>query len=93
MTSYCSQRRKGLADGATTDAIIRRWMPLVDGLGFCGVCAHATSAPLRPPSLRAITSSTIRSPTSFRNSALNCGSPLWLEDLVGLARNLLKVTH
>ena len=70
-------------------------MPLVDGLGFLRrLRAHET--PRATPV--AIVTGDYFLDDSVSNELRELGAelrfkPLWLEDLVGLARNLLKVTH
>src|SRR3979409_1084075 len=89
---------KGLieAEHHLPDAIILDLrMPLVDGLGFLRRLRaqrdhHATPV--------AIVTGDYFLDDSVSNELQELGAelrfkPLWLEDLVGLARNLLKVTH
>ena len=70
-------------------------MPLVDGLGFLRrLRAHET--PRATPV--AIVTGDYFLDDSVSNELRELGAelrfkPLWLEDLVGLARNLLKVSH
>ena len=84
------------AEQSHPDAIILDLrMPLVDGLGFLRrLRAHADqrSTPV------AIVTGDYFLDESISNELHELGAelrfkPLWLEDLVGLARNLLKVTH
>ena len=88
----------GLAEAAAShpDAIILDLrMPLIDGLGFLRrLRAHddQRSTPV------AIVTGDYFLDDSVSNELQELGAelrfkPLWLEDLVGLARNLLKVTH
>lgn len=89
---------KGLeeAEQSHPDAIILDLrMPLIDGLGFLrrlrAFEAHSTT-PV------AIVTGDYFLDDSISNELRELGAelrykPLWLEDLVGLARNLLKVTH
>jgi two-component system, OmpR family, response regulator len=78
------------------DAIILDMrMPLVDGLGFL--------RRLRAQNAHSATPVAIVTGDYFLDDAVSAElralgaelrfKPLWLEDLVGLARNLLKVTH
>ena len=89
---------KGLieAEQSHPDAIILDLrMPLVDGLGFL--------RRLRARNEHSTTPVAIVTGDYFLDDAVSAElrelgaelrfKPLWLEDLVGLARNLLKVTH
>ncbi len=89
---------KGLIEAQQShpDAIILDLrMPLVDGLGFL--------RRLRAHEEHAATPVAIVTGDYFLDDAVSAElrelgaelrfKPLWLEDLVGLARNLLKVTH
>ena len=68
-------------------------MPLLDGLGSCAPAVAARSASdARWRSSPATTFSTTRVQRMRELGAELRYKPLWLEDLVGLARNLLKVT-
>ncbi|MGH9140158.1 MAG: response regulator [Vicinamibacterales bacterium] len=89
---------KGLAEAEENhpDAIILDLrMPLVDGLGFLRRLRanhHQRATPV------AIVTGDYFLDDSVSNELQELGAelrfkPLWLEDLVGLARNLLKVTH
>ena len=89
---------KGLSEAAAShpDAIILDLrMPLVDGLGFLRrLRAHDDhrSTPV------AIVTGDYFLDDSVSNELQELGAelrfkPLWLDDLVGLARKLLKVTH
>ena len=89
---------KGLADAAAhpPDAIILDLrMPLIDGLGFLRrLRAHDDQ---RETPVAIVTGDYFLD-DSVSNELHELGAelrfkPLWLEDLVGLARNLLKVTH
>ena len=84
------------ADRSHPDAIILDLrMPLVDGLGFL--------RRLRSRAAQRHTPVAIVTGDYFLDDAVSAElrelgaelrfKPLWLEDLVGLARNLLKVTH
>jgi two-component system, OmpR family, response regulator len=69
-------------------------MPLVDGLGFL----RQLRAQERQSTPVAIVTGDYFLDDSVANELRELGAelrfkPLWLEDLVGLARNLLKVTH
>jgi len=84
------------AEESHPDAIILDMrMPLIDGLGFLRrLRAHET--PHATPV--AIVTGDYFLEESVSNELRELGAelrfkPLWLEDLVGLARNLLKVTH
>jgi DNA-binding response OmpR family regulator len=90
---------KGLAEAEANqpDAIILDLrMPLVDGLGFLRrLRAHDDRRATTPV---AIVTGDYFLDDSVSNELQELGAelrfkPLWLEDLVGLARNLLKVTH
>jgi DNA-binding response OmpR family regulator len=89
---------KGLieAEQSHPDAIILDLrMPLVDGLGFLRRL-RANDDSRRTPV--AIVTGDYFLDDSVSNELRELGAelrfkPLWLEDLVGLARNLLKVTH
>ena len=89
---------KGLveAESHRPDAIILDLrMPLVDGLGFLRrLRAHDDQ---RETPVAIVTGDYFLD-DSVSNELQELGAelrfkPLWLEDLVGLARNLLKVTH
>jgi DNA-binding response OmpR family regulator len=89
---------KGLAEAEENhpDAIILDLrMPLVDGLGFLRrLRAHDDQ---RETPVAIVTGDYFLD-DSVSNELQELGAelrfkPLWLEDLVGLARNLLKVTH
>ena len=84
------------AERSHPDAIILDLrMPLVDGLGFLRrlrAFEHQRNTPV------AIVTGDYFLDDSVSNELRELGAelrfkPLWLEDLVGLARNLLKVTH
>jgi DNA-binding response OmpR family regulator len=89
---------KGLAEAAEShpDAIILDLrMPLVDGLGFLRRLRARDDQRQTPV---AIVTGDYFLEDSVSNELQELGAelrfkPLWLEDLVGLARNLLKVTH
>lgn len=70
-------------------------MPLVDGLGFLRRLRSQADQRATPV---AIVTGDYFLEDSVANELRELGAelrfkPLWLEDLVGLARNLLKVTH
>ena len=89
---------KGLqeADLSRPDAIILDLrMPLVDGLGFLRRLRARDNQRSTPV---AIVTGDYFLEDSVSTELRELGAqlrfkPLWLEDLVGLARNLLKVTH
>jgi two-component system response regulator PrrA len=89
---------KGLieAEHSRPDAIILDLrMPLVDGLGFLRRLRANVVHRLTPV---AIVTGDYFLDDAVSNELQELGAelrfkPLWLEDLVGLARNLLKVTH
>ena len=89
---------KGLieADNSHFDAIILDLrMPLVDGLGFLRRLRARDDQRQTPV---AIVTGDYFLDDSVSTELRELGAelrfkPLWLEDLVGLARNLLKVTH
>ena len=95
-TAFNAQKGLELAHERLPDAIILDLrMPLVDGQGFL--------RQFRVIDARRTTSVAIVTGDYFLDDAVarelrELGAelrfkPLWLEDLVGLARNLLKVTH
>jgi len=70
-------------------------MPLVDGLGFLRRLRAQADQATTPV---AIVTGDYFLDESVSNELQQLGAelrfkPLWLEDLVGLARNLLKVSH
>jgi len=89
---------KGLleAEQSHPDAIILDLrMPLVDGLGFLRRLRSRDAHSSTPV---AIVTGDYFLDDAVSNELRELGAelrfkPLWLEDLVGLARNLLKVTH
>jgi DNA-binding response OmpR family regulator len=89
---------KGLQEAAQShpDAIILDLrMPLVDGLGFLRRLRSRDDQRATPV---AIVTGDYFLDDSVSTELRELGAelrfkPLWLEDLVGLARNLLKVTH
>src|SRR3954469_25013608 len=84
------------ADSLNPDAIILDLrMPLVDGLGFLRRLRKHESHRSTPV---AIVTGDYFLEDEISDELRELGAelrfkPLWLEDLVGLARNLLKVTH
>ena len=95
-TAVCAERGLREAEDSQPDAIILDLrMPLIDGLGFL--------RRLRAGDGHRHTPVAIVTGDYFLDDAVSAElrdlgaelrfKPLWLEDLVGLARNLLKVTH
>lgn len=84
------------AEQSHPDAIILDLrMPLVDGLGFLRrLRAHATQrhTPVAIVTGDYFLDDSVSSELQQLGAQLKF-KPLWLEDLVGLARTLLKVTH
>jgi DNA-binding response OmpR family regulator len=84
------------AEAIHPDAIILDLrMPMVDGLGFLRRLRAQDAQRATPV---AIVTGDYFLDDSVSNELQQLGAelrfkPLWLEDLVGLARNLLKVTH
>jgi len=84
------------AEQSHPDAIILDLrMPLIDGLGFLRRLRAFEEHSTTPV---AIVTGDYFLDDSISNELRELGAelrykPLWLEDLVGLARNLLKVTH
>jgi DNA-binding response OmpR family regulator len=84
------------AQDARPDAIILDLrMPLLDGLEFLRQLRAGEQPPMTPV---AIVTGDYFLEESVSVELKNLGAevrfkPLWLEDLVGLAHNLLKVTH
>ena len=89
----------GLREAALVhpDAIILDLrMPLVDGLGFLRRLRELESSRDTPVAIVTGDGPADGVMAHFEVRALGAElrfKPLWLEDLVGLARNLLKVTH
>ena len=72
-------------------------MPLVDGLGFLRRLRSQDSQRTEPTPVAIVTGDYFLD-DAVADELRQLGAelrfkPLWLEDLVGLARNLLKVTH
>jgi len=86
------------AEEGRPDAIILDLrMPLVDGLGFLRRLRAHQDQRATPTPVAIVTGDYFLDDT-VSNELRELGAelrfkPLWLEDLVGLARNLLKVTH
>jgi DNA-binding response OmpR family regulator len=84
------------ADSSRPDAIILDLrMPLVDGLGFLRQLRSRTDHRDTPVAIVTgdyFLDDEVSSELRLLGAELKF-KPLWLEDLVGLARNLLKVTH
>ena len=72
-------------------------MPLLDGLGFLRHLRSMAGQQDSPTPVAIVTGDYFLEDsvaTELRRlGAELCFKPLWLEDLLGLARNLLKVTH
>src|SRR5438067_3846398 len=90
--------QKGLAEAEQSqpDAIILDLrMPLVDGLGFLRrlrAHEHQRTTPVAIVTGDYFLDEEVSTELQALGAELRF-KPLWLEDLVGLARNLLKVTH
>jgi len=72
-------------------------MPLVDGLGFLRRLRSQDNQRITPTPVAIVTGDYFLD-DAVADELRQLGAelrfkPLWLEDLVGLARNLLKVTH
>ncbi len=71
-------------------------MPLIDGLGFLRRlrerCAQSARTPVAIVTGDYFLDDAVSTELRELGAELRF-KPLWLEDLVGLARNLLKVTH
>ena len=84
------------AERSHPDAIILDLrMPLVDGLGFLRrlrALSDQVDTPVAIVTGDYFLDETVSSELQQLGAELRF-KPLWLEDLVGLARNLLKVTH
>ena len=95
-TAVSAQTGLQEADKSHPDAIILDLrMPLVDGLGFLRRLRANQDHRAIPV---AIVTGDYFLDDAVSNELRELGAelrfkPLWLEDLVGLARNLLKVTH
>jgi len=95
-TAFNAETGLQLANESLPDAIILDLrMPLVDGLGFL---RQFRAIDARRSTPVAIVTGDYFLDDSVARELRELGAelrfkPLWLEDLVGLARNLLKVTH
>ena len=95
-TALNAEQGLGEAEKNHPDAIILDLrMPLVDGLGFLRRLRSRGEHSSTPV---AIVTGDYFLDDAVSNELRELGAelrfkPLWLEDLVGLARNLLKVTH
>ena len=95
-TAMTAERGLREAKESRPDAIILDLrMPIVDGLGFLRQLRQNSDQRLTPV---AIVTGDYFLEDSVSSELRELGAelrfkPLWLEDLVGLARNLLKVTH
>lgn len=95
-TAVTAENGLRVAESAHPDAIILDLrMPLVDGLGFLRRLRKTESSRDTPVAI--VTGDYfLEDEISAELQALGAElrfKPMWLEDLVGLARNLLKVTH
>jgi DNA-binding NtrC family response regulator len=97
-TAFNAESGLRAANEAHPNAIILDMrMPLVDGLGFLRQLRSQDSQRLTPTPVAIVTGDyflddAVASELRQLGAELRF-KPLWLEDLVGLARNLLKVTH
>lgn len=97
-TAFNAESGLRAANEAHPDAIILDLrMPLVDGLGFLRQLRSQDSQRLTPTPVAIVTGDyflddAVASELRQLGAELRF-KPLWLEDLIGLARNLLKVTH
>ncbi len=95
-TAMSAEKGLAVAEENHPDAIILDLrMPLVDGLGFLRRLRSHDDQRATPV---AIVTGDYFLEDAVSNELQALGAelrfkPLWLEDLVGLARNLLKVTH
>ena len=95
-TAFNAETGLQLANESLPDAIILDLrMPLVDGLGFL---RQFRAMDVRRSTAVAIVTGDYFLDDSVARELRELGAelrfkPLWLEDLVGLARNLLRVTH
>ena len=96
-TAFNAESGLRAANEAHPNAIILDLrMPLVDGLGFLRQL-RSQAGPAGPTPVAIVTGDyflddAVASELRQLGAELRF-KPLWLEDLVGLARNLLKVTH
>jgi two-component system response regulator PrrA len=97
-TAFNAESGLRAANEAHPNAIILDLrMPLVDGLGFLRQL-RAQAGQRQAPTPVAIVTGDYFLDDAVASELRQLGAelrfkPLWLEDLVGLARNLLKVTH
>jgi two-component system response regulator PrrA len=97
-TAFNAESGLRAANEAHPNAIILDLrMPLVDGLGFLRQLRSQASQRVAPTPVAIVTGAyflddAVASELRQLGAELRF-KPLWLEDLVGLARNLLKVTH
>jgi two-component system, OmpR family, response regulator PrrA len=97
-TAFNAESGLRAANEAHPNAIILDLrMPLVDGLGFLRQLRSLDSQRIAPTPVAIVTGDyflddAVASELRQLGAELRF-KPLWLEDLVGLARNLLKVTH
>jgi two-component system response regulator PrrA len=97
-TAFNAESGLRAANEAHPNAIILDLrMPLVDGLGFLRQLRSQASQRVAPTPVAIVTGDyflddAVASELRQLGAELRF-KPLWLEDLVGLARNLLKVTH
>jgi two-component system response regulator PrrA len=97
-TAFNAESGLRAANEAHPNAIILDLrMPLVDGLGFLRQLRAQASQRVAPTPVAIVTGDyflddAVASELRQLGAELRF-KPLWLEDLVGLARNLLKVTH
>jgi two-component system response regulator PrrA len=97
-TAFNAESGLRAANEAHPNAIILDLrMPLVDGLGFLRQLRSQAGQRVAPTPVAIVTGDyflddAVASELRQLGAELRF-KPLWLEDLVGLARNLLKVTH
>jgi DNA-binding response OmpR family regulator len=98
-TAFTAENGLQVAQASHPDAIILDLrMPLIDGLGFLRrLREHESHQRQRETPVAIVTGDyfledTVSSELRELGAELRF-KPLWLEDLVGLARNLLRVTH
>jgi DNA-binding response OmpR family regulator len=97
-TAFNAESGLRAASEARPNAIILDLrMPLMDGLGFLRQLRSQGDQQIAPTPVAIVTGDYFLD-DSVASELRQLGAelrfkPLWLEDLVGLARNLLKVTH
>jgi two-component system response regulator PrrA len=97
-TAYNAETGLRVATESHPNAIILDLrMPLVDGLGFLRRLRSQDSQRVAPTPVAIVTGDYFLD-DAVADELRQLGAelrfkPLWLEDLVGLARNLLRVTH